>query len=59
LATVGLVNTISTAPAATTTRRLTARLYVAAPVLLILSVAARLAWTYLAPNGANFVDLHV
>jgi len=24
-----------------------------------LSVAARLAWTYLAPNGANFVDLHV
>ena len=30
-----------------------------APVLLLLSVAARLAWTYLAPNGANFVDLHV
>jgi len=30
-----------------------------APVLLIASVAARLAWTYLAPNGANFVDLHV
>lgn len=29
------------------------------PVLLILSVAARLGWTYLAPNGANFVDLHV
>jgi alpha-1,2-mannosyltransferase len=28
-------------------------------VLLVLSVAARLAWTYLAPNGANFVDLHV
>jgi alpha-1,2-mannosyltransferase len=28
-------------------------------VLLALSVAARLAWTYLAPNGANFVDLHV
>ena len=28
-------------------------------MLLILSVAARLAWTYLAPNGANFVDLHV
>jgi alpha-1,2-mannosyltransferase len=28
-------------------------------VLLTLSVAARLAWTYLAPNGANFVDLHV
>jgi len=30
-----------------------------APVLLIASVAARLAWTYLVPNGANFVDLHV
>ena len=29
------------------------------PVLLVVSVAARLAWTYLAPNGANFVDLHV
>ncbi len=28
-------------------------------MLLIVSVAARLAWTYLAPNGANFVDLHV
>lgn len=32
---------------------------VVAPALLALSVAARLAWTYLAPNGANFVDLHV
>jgi alpha-1,2-mannosyltransferase len=31
----------------------------AAPWLLLLSIAARLAWTYLAPNGANFVDLHV
>jgi len=31
----------------------------AAPLLLTLSIAARLAWTYLAPNGANFVDLHV
>ena len=30
-----------------------------APVLLGLSVVARLAWTYLVPNGANFVDLHV
>jgi alpha-1,2-mannosyltransferase len=30
-----------------------------APVLLVASVAARLAWTYLVPNGANFVDLHV
>ncbi len=30
-----------------------------APVLLLVSVAARLGWTYLVPNGANFVDLHV
>ncbi|MFN0144371.1 MAG: mannosyltransferase [Mycobacterium sp.] len=30
-----------------------------APIVLIASVAARLAWTYLVPNGANFVDLHV
>lgn len=28
-------------------------------MLLILSICARLAWTYLLPNGANFVDLHV
>ncbi|BDB44464.1 polyprenol-phosphate-mannose-dependent alpha-(1-2)-phosphatidylinositol pentamannoside mannosyltransferase [Mycobacterium kiyosense] len=26
---------------------------------MILSVTARFAWTYLAPHGANFVDLHV
>ncbi|MDX1875345.1 mannosyltransferase [Mycolicibacterium sp. 120266] len=30
-----------------------------APAVLALSIAARLAWTYLVPNGANFVDLHV
>jgi alpha-1,2-mannosyltransferase len=30
-----------------------------APLLLTVSVAARFAWTYLVPNGANFVDLHV
>lgn len=30
-----------------------------APWLLAASIAARLGWTYLAPNGANFVDLHV
>ncbi|MGI9161443.1 MAG: mannosyltransferase [Mycobacterium sp.] len=30
-----------------------------APVLLALSVVVRLGWTYLVPNGANFVDLHV
>ncbi len=29
------------------------------PVVLVVSVLARLAWTYLASNGANFVDLHV
>ena len=28
-------------------------------MLLVVSVVARLAWTYLVPNGANFVDLHV
>ncbi|OBA63877.1 mannosyltransferase [Mycobacterium sp. 1100029.7] len=28
-------------------------------MLLVVSVAARLAVTYLGPNGANFVDLHV
>jgi alpha-1,2-mannosyltransferase len=36
-----------------------ARLAAAAPILLVISIVARLAWTYLAPNGANFVDLHV
>jgi len=36
-----------------------ARLDRLAPVVLALSVIARLAWTYLVPNGANFVDLHV
>ncbi|MCB0932680.1 MAG: mannosyltransferase [Mycobacterium sp.] len=30
-----------------------------AAAVLALSVAVRLAWTYLLPNGANFVDLHV
>jgi alpha-1,2-mannosyltransferase len=59
IAKVGLIDTTSAAPAATITRRLAIRLIAAAPALLILSVAARLAWTYLTPNGANFVDLHV
>ena len=36
-----------------------ARLAAAAPTLLVISIVARLAWTYLVPNGANFVDLHV
>jgi alpha-1,2-mannosyltransferase len=30
-----------------------------AVLVLALSIAVRLAWTYLVPNGANFVDLHV
>src|SRR6185369_12256232 len=42
-----------------TVPRLPARLEAVAPWLLLLSAAARLAWTYLAPNGANLVDLHV
>jgi alpha-1,2-mannosyltransferase len=36
-----------------------ARLAAAAPVLLAISIAARLMLTYLIPHGANFVDLHV
>ncbi|MES3638493.1 mannosyltransferase [Mycobacterium intracellulare] len=59
IARVGRIDTISAARAAPITQRLANRLVVAAPILLIASVAARLAWTYLAPNGANFVDLHV
>lgn len=41
------------------TSRLAAGLVKLAPALLLVSIAARLAWTYLIPNGANFVDLHV
>ncbi|HEX5143566.1 MAG TPA: mannosyltransferase [Mycobacterium sp.] len=52
LATVVRVNTTTPAESRRPVRQL-------APVLLALSVAARLAWTYLVPNGANFVDLHV
>ncbi|WP_297592267.1 mannosyltransferase [Mycobacterium sp.] len=59
IAKVGRINTISAAPAAPITQRLAGLLPGAAPMLLVTSVAARLAWTYLAPNGANFVDLHV
>ncbi|BBZ12624.1 polyprenol-phosphate-mannose-dependent alpha-(1-2)-phosphatidylinositol pentamannoside mannosyltransferase [Mycobacterium branderi] len=59
LATVGQVDTTSAAPAAPTTRRRAIAPNAAGPLLLALSVAARLAWTYLTPNGANFVDLHV
>ncbi|WP_077079940.1 mannosyltransferase [Mycobacterium numidiamassiliense] len=56
---VGQIDTISAAPAATTPGRLANLLHTAAPLLLIVSIAARLALTYLGPNGANFVDLHV
>ncbi|MFZ1175680.1 MAG: mannosyltransferase [Mycobacterium sp.] len=59
IAKVGQIDTTSAAPAACATRRFASLLQAAAPVLLIASVAARLAWTYLAPHGANFVDLHV
>src|SRR3954468_6533079 len=55
--TVDRVGRISTSTA--TAPRMPARLAAVAPVLLILSITARLAWTYLVPNGANFVDLHV
>ena len=55
IAKVGQIDVTSAGPAAPITRRLAG----AAPLLLILSVAARLAWTYLTPTGANFVDLHV
>jgi alpha-1,2-mannosyltransferase len=51
-------DTASTA-AAPTSPRMPARLAAAAPVLLAISIAARIALTYLVPHGANFVDLHV
>ena len=57
VARVGRIN--SSTAAASTAPRTPARLAAAAPVLLAISIAARLAWTYLVPNGANFVDLHV
>jgi alpha-1,2-mannosyltransferase len=47
---------VSTAPNA---RRFLGRLPAAAPLLLAVSIAARLVLTYLVPNGANLVDLHV
>lgn len=60
IAKVRQIDTTSSTPAAA--RRVSsppARETRAAVLLLVLSVGARLAWTYLAPNGANFVDLHV
>jgi alpha-1,2-mannosyltransferase len=53
------IDTTSAAPAAATHRRRAISINTLGPVLLVVSVAARLAWTYLAPHGANFVDLHV
>ncbi|MDG5484886.1 mannosyltransferase [Mycolicibacterium gadium] len=50
---------MDTPTTASTASRLPARLAAAAPVLLVISIVVRLAWTYLVPNGANFVDLHV
>ncbi|MGE2836412.1 mannosyltransferase [Mycobacterium sp. SMC-4] len=52
------INTFDSPPAPPRSRAV-ARLLAVAPLLLVLSVGARLAWTYLVPNGANFVDLHV
>ncbi len=53
------INTTSTAPAAITNRRRAISVDTIGPAVLAVSVLARLAWTYLASNGANFVDLHV
>jgi alpha-1,2-mannosyltransferase len=53
------INTTSAAPAAITSRRRAMSVDTIGPVVLVVSVLARLAWTYLASNGANFVDLHV
>jgi alpha-1,2-mannosyltransferase len=59
VAKVEQIDTTAAAPAAPTTGRQAVPLEAAGPLLLALSIAVRLAWTYLAPNGANFVDLHV
>ncbi|MCV7007689.1 mannosyltransferase [Mycobacterium gordonae] len=53
------MDTTSAAAAAPTTGQPTTLLQKLALPLLTLSIVARFAWTYLAPNGANFVDLHV
>ena len=53
------INTTSAAPAAITNRRRAISVDTIGPAILVVSVLARLAWTYLASNGANFVDLHV
>ncbi|WP_292980468.1 mannosyltransferase [Mycobacterium sp.] len=53
------IDTTSAAPAAIPRRRPALSVETVGPLILIVSVLARLAWTYLVPNGANFVDLHV
>jgi len=55
-ATVVPVDTTLDSPAA---RSWTNRVTASAPLLLAVSIVARIAWTYLTPRGANFVDLHV
>lgn len=59
VAKVGRIDTTWAAAAASISRRLASSMSIVAPVLLVVSVAARLGLTYLGPNGANFVDLHV
>ncbi|WP_246398897.1 mannosyltransferase [Mycobacterium vicinigordonae] len=60
VARVGRIDTTSAVPAAhATAQRRRTLLATWAPLLVVLSVATRFAWTYLAPHGANFVDLHV
>jgi alpha-1,2-mannosyltransferase len=59
IAKVRQIDTTAAAPAAPISRRLASLISTAAPILLIVSIAARLGVTYLGANGANFVDLHV
>jgi alpha-1,2-mannosyltransferase len=59
LARVDRVDATSSTHPATVAPPPAGRLAVVSPLLLAASTAARLAWTYLVPNGANFVDLHV
>ncbi|WP_372517599.1 mannosyltransferase [Mycobacterium florentinum] len=59
VAKVRRVDTNLAVPAAPIARRLASLMSSAAPLLLVVSIAARLGLTYLTPNGANFVDLHV
>lgn len=59
VAKVSQIDTTTAVPAASSTRRNMNWLATAAVLLMVLSAGARFAWTYLVPNGANFVDLHV